>query len=221
MVNRIKQVMDYEQMSPTAFADKININRSSLTHIFSGRNQPSLDVAKKILTAFPEISTEWLIMGMGEMLQPVPEVEEKTVTVKTVDNMQQTDLFSGTEDEYTAPEEESVEENVQEQEQAEPEAGTPGVETTKVEVPAAKRYVAPEPAAPKEAEEVVEEIPAAESPKPEPVSRPTRGRARASESHIQAAGQRRDRISNSPSDKKLVKIVFFYDDRSFEEYRPS
>ncbi len=223
MVDRIKQVMDYEQMSPTAFADKININRSSLTHIFSGRNQPSLDVAKKILTAFPEISTEWLIMGMGEMLQPVPEVEEKTVTVKTVDNMQQTDLFSGTEDEYTAPGEESVEENVQEQEQeeAEPEAGTPGVETTKVEVPAAKRYVTPEPAAPKEAEEVVEEIPAAESPKPEPVSRPTRGRARASESHIQAAGQRRDRISNSPSDKKLVKIVFFYDDRSFEEYRPS
>ena len=90
MVDRIKQVMEYEQMSPTAFADKININRSSLTHIFSGRNQPSLDVAKKILTAFPEISTEWLIMGMGEMLQPVPEVEEKTVTVKTVDNMQQT-----------------------------------------------------------------------------------------------------------------------------------
>ena len=206
-------------MSPTAFADKININRSSLTHIFSGRNQPSLDVAKKILTAFPEISTEWLIMGMGEMLQPVPEVEEKTVTVKTVDNMQQTDLFSGTEDEYTAPEEESVEENVQEQ--AEPEAGTPGVETTKVEVPAAKRYVAPEPAAPKEAEEVVEEVPAVEPPKPEPLPRPTRGRARASESHIQAAGQRRDRISNSPSDKKLVKIVFFYDDRSFEEYRPS
>jgi len=86
-------------MSPTAFADKINVNRSSLTHIFSGRNQPSLDIAKKILIAFPEISTEWLIMGMGNMIQDVPVPTETPVPVKNVDNMQQTDLFSGTEDE--------------------------------------------------------------------------------------------------------------------------
>ena len=88
-------------MSPTAFADKININRSSLTHIFSGRNQPSLDVAKKILIAFPEISTEWLIMGMGNMIQEVPAPADTPTPVKTVDNMQQTDLFSGTEDGLT------------------------------------------------------------------------------------------------------------------------
>ena len=47
MVDRIRKVMEYYQMSPTNFADTIDINRSSLTHIFSGRNQPSLDVAKK------------------------------------------------------------------------------------------------------------------------------------------------------------------------------
>ena len=89
-------------MSPTAFADTIDINRSSLTHIFSGRNQPSLDVAKKILTAFPEISTEWLIMGVGNMLQNVPAQkpvlpDDIPVSVSTVDNMQQTDLFSAME----------------------------------------------------------------------------------------------------------------------------
>lgn len=195
MVDRIKQVMEYEQMSPTAFADKININRSSLTHIFSGRNQPSLDVAKKILVAFPEISTEWLIMGMGEMLQPVSAEPEKLVT-KTVDNMQQTDLFSGTEDAVaeddvtSTPDTESMEKLDE-------------VEET-IETPEQQSHV----------EEKVPEVVV-------PAPRPVRGRGRASESHNSASGQRRERILNSPSDKKLVKIVFFYEDRSFEEYRPS
>mgnify|MGYP002708761538 CR=1 FL=1 len=59
--------MDEQQMTPSQFAEAIEINRSTLTHLFSGRNQPSLDIARKILNAFPEISTEWLIMGVGPM----------------------------------------------------------------------------------------------------------------------------------------------------------
>lgn len=196
MVDRIKQVMDYEQMSPTAFADKININRSSLTHIFSGRNQPSLDVAKKILKAFPEISTEWLIMGMGNMLQPVPEAVETPVQVKTVDNMQQTDLFSGTEDD--------VENDV-----VTPE---PVVDSVNKGEDVEATSVVPE--SPSQVEDKVSEVAA-------PAPRPVRGRGRTSESNNSGSVTRRDRISNSQSDKKLVKIVLFYEDRSFEEYRPS
>ena len=198
MVERIKQVMDYEQMSPTAFADKININRSSLTHIFSGRNQPSLDVAKKILIAFPEISTEWLIVGMGNMIQDVPAQSDSITSVKTVDNMQQTDLFSGTEDAVeegtVAPESETDSMNSEEE-----------VEET---------VVAPEPQP--QVEDKTPEVAVAA-----PAPRPARSRGRASESHNSASAPRRDRIFNSQSDKKLVKIVFFYEDRSFEEYRPS
>ena len=69
MIDRIKQVMDYSQLSTTTFADTIGISRSGLTHLLTGRNQPSLDVARKILAKFPEISTEWLIMGMGDMFR--------------------------------------------------------------------------------------------------------------------------------------------------------
>lgn len=209
MVERIKQVMDYEQMSPTAFADKINVNRSSLTHIFSGRNQPSLDIAKKILTAFPEISTEWLIMGMGEMLQPVVAESEKPIT-KTVDNMQQTDLFSGTEDAYEEPAPEIHEEHVEEApvipSDEEPATNPTNGKVEKdspAEVPVEEPVVAAEP-----------------QPKNETITRPTRGRSRVSDSRISVATPRRERISNSQDDKKLVKIVFFYEDRSFEEYFP-
>jgi len=67
MVERIKQILEYYKLSPASFAEQIGINRSNLTHLFSGRNQPSLDLAKKILHCYPDIKTEWLIMGVGEM----------------------------------------------------------------------------------------------------------------------------------------------------------
>jgi DNA-binding XRE family transcriptional regulator len=79
MIDRIKQIMEHYQMSPASFAEQIGINRSNLTHLFSGRNQPSLELAKKILHCYPEIKTEWLIMGVGEMMR---SVEEKELNVK-------------------------------------------------------------------------------------------------------------------------------------------
>jgi transcriptional regulator with XRE-family HTH domain len=69
MVDRIKQILEFYNLSPALFAEQIGINRSNLTHLFSGRNQPSLDLAKKILHCYPDIKTEWLIMGVGEMFR--------------------------------------------------------------------------------------------------------------------------------------------------------
>ncbi|MDR2979140.1 MAG: helix-turn-helix domain-containing protein [Bacteroidales bacterium] len=69
MTDRIKAVQDYLGLSTAQFADKIGLNRSNLTHIYSGRNQPSLDVTKKILNTVKEINPEWLVMGNGEMFK--------------------------------------------------------------------------------------------------------------------------------------------------------
>ena len=79
IIDRIKQIMEYYQLAPASFAEQIGINRSNLTHLFSGRNQPSLDLAKKILHSYPEIKTEWLIMGVGEMMR---SNEEKELNIK-------------------------------------------------------------------------------------------------------------------------------------------
>jgi len=83
--------MDKEQLSPAQLAERLDINRSNLTHLFSGRNQPSLDLAKKILHAFPEISTEWLIMGVGSMKR-IDTGGNKPL--KQPDNSGELDLFS-------------------------------------------------------------------------------------------------------------------------------
>jgi len=69
MVDRIKHIMEFYKLTPASLAEQIGINRSNLTHLFSGRNQPSLELAKKILHCYPDIKTEWLIMGVGEMFR--------------------------------------------------------------------------------------------------------------------------------------------------------
>lgn len=113
MVDRIKQVMEHYEETPAGFAEKIGVNRSNLTHLFSGRNQPSLDFAKKVLVAYPEVSTEWLIMGVGKMIKDpdeAPVVKREFI---------QTDLFDALDDDETLkrepepePEVETVEETI-------------------------------------------------------------------------------------------------------------
>ena len=65
--------------SPSQFADEIGLKRSSLSHILSGRNNPSLDVVLKIKTRFNEINTDWLLFGVGsEMVGSGGIVQEKS-----------------------------------------------------------------------------------------------------------------------------------------------
>jgi len=56
-------------MSPTRFADSIQVQRSGISHILSGRNKPSLYFVMKILSSYPEINSDWLLFGKGEMFQ--------------------------------------------------------------------------------------------------------------------------------------------------------
>lgn len=71
MVNRIKVLAAHFNLSPTAFADRIEVARPVISHIFSERNRPSLEVIQKIGLAFPDLSLEWLLYGKGEMLIPL------------------------------------------------------------------------------------------------------------------------------------------------------
>ena len=67
MKDRIKLVMEKENLTPTQFADRLQINRAVISHILNGRNNPSLDVVTKILSEMDYISPEWLLSGKGEM----------------------------------------------------------------------------------------------------------------------------------------------------------
>ncbi len=67
MIERIKKIMESENMSAGKFADEIGIIGSRLSHYLSGRNNVSLDLVMKILERFRGINPEWLMFGRGEM----------------------------------------------------------------------------------------------------------------------------------------------------------
>lgn len=86
---RITKVIEYSRLTPSEFADEIDVQRSSISHITSGRNKPSLEFIIKIKSRFPEILWDWLVTGEGEMLksdlqeiikpssEPIESTEEK------------------------------------------------------------------------------------------------------------------------------------------------
>jgi len=69
MKERIIHIMEKEGLTSSKFAESIGIQRAAMSHIISGRNNPSLDVVTKILYRYPTISPEWLLMGKGEMFK--------------------------------------------------------------------------------------------------------------------------------------------------------
>lgn len=70
---RLHKIMEYHDLSAASFADRIDVGRSSISHLLSGRNKPSLDFVMKIVNAFPDVELYWLLNGKGSF----PKKEEK------------------------------------------------------------------------------------------------------------------------------------------------
>ena len=70
ILNRIKKIIEENNLSNSEFAEKIGIPKSSVTHLLSERNNPSLDIIIKISEAFENISTDYLIFGQENQVKP-------------------------------------------------------------------------------------------------------------------------------------------------------
>jgi DNA-binding XRE family transcriptional regulator len=194
MVDRIKLIMEYKQLTPAQFAEAIGINRSNLTHLFSGRNLPSLELVRKILTTFPEISTEWLIMNVGNMLTSAnqnfdfvdtPNITKITGKPETPKMVVQPDLFQ---------ESLSGETNIPtEKENSE---ATSDSEEVMNDIPVEK-----------EKEVVIESV----NKVPDDVPSVT---VHLEEKTIDTA------LPVAPQNKKIEKVIFFYNNKTFDTYYP-
>jgi len=60
--------MKQENVSASKFADDIGVQRSSISHILSERNKPSLELIQKILNKYPKVNPEWLLTGKFTVL---------------------------------------------------------------------------------------------------------------------------------------------------------
>lgn len=158
MINRINLILRAKNITAKQFAEEIGIQPSGMSHIMSGRNNPSLEFVSKVIRRYPEIDANWLLLGKGEMYGIVESEKWKVESEK--------------------------------REQAEP-----------------TLFSEPDPLP--EPEE--DDIPLSQSQVTD--SSPT-------------LGEQLECLDKEPAPiiadkRRLVKILFFYDDRTFEEYRPS
>ncbi|WP_422080324.1 helix-turn-helix domain-containing protein [Ulvibacterium sp.] len=62
---RLRKLLRYYDLSASAFADRIGVQRSSISHLLTGRNKPSLEFVLKVVDTFPEVDLYWLVKGKG------------------------------------------------------------------------------------------------------------------------------------------------------------
>lgn len=147
--------MAYLKLTAGALAESIGVQPSSVSHILSGRNKPSLDFVNKLLVAFPQLNYDWLVNGRGSMLKKTSELGEAS------------DLFSFAE---------QVNDNIDASQ-----AGA--IEESPRRTVARKAKSQSKPRSDKEPEENFKE-------------------------------------HKARSDRKISKVILFYEDGSFEEFSP-
>jgi transcriptional regulator with XRE-family HTH domain len=97
MQDRLIKFLEHLNISAARFSDEIGIQKSSLSHVLSGRNKPSYDFINKILGRYPELNANWLISGKGAMILNHPDFNYKSQSAKYPKTEQNNDLFSGVE----------------------------------------------------------------------------------------------------------------------------
>ncbi|KUJ62939.1 DNA-binding protein [Flavobacteriaceae bacterium CRH] len=103
-VKRLEIILDYYTLNASSFADKIGVQRSSMSHLLSGRNKPSLDFVMKIMEVFPDVDLYWILNGKGTFpkseetiiskVEEILDIEKYSVPIPSNENIVSSDLFS-------------------------------------------------------------------------------------------------------------------------------
>ena len=72
---RVDAIIKSMNLSARQFAEQIHVQPGTISNMMAGRNNPSLEVMKRIMLRYPTINPEWLIAGQGEMFRTVPGQE--------------------------------------------------------------------------------------------------------------------------------------------------
>ena len=177
--DRFTKILEYSGFTASEFADEIDVQRSSISHIISGRNKPSLEFIVKIKNRFPEISWDWIILGQGEMLQNNSALSTSESKINLKEENSSPDLFTLIDEDYKN--EIFIQENLQKE--------TP------------REFNTPFP-----------------TPKKEKISDSQRLEVQEDISEVQNIVNQS--ITNLPTENKIKRIVFFYENGKFEAFEP-
>ncbi|MDO4229473.1 MAG: helix-turn-helix transcriptional regulator [Capnocytophaga sp.] len=85
-IKRLQEVMNYYNINASSLADMLDIQRSSISHLLSERNKPSLEFIMKLIEQFPEVDFHWITQGKGNFPTEIdtnPKIEEKKSIMQT------------------------------------------------------------------------------------------------------------------------------------------
>lgn len=93
ILTRLKEIITFSGLSVRAFSIKCGISQTTLDKQVKGLRSVSLETIIGTLYAFPEISSEWLMRGDGEMLKQqevnTKELERINKLNNVVDSLQE------------------------------------------------------------------------------------------------------------------------------------
>ena len=177
--DRFTKILEYSGFTASEFADEIDVQRSSISHIITGRNKPSLEFIVKIKNRFPEIRWDWIILGQGEMLQNNSALSTSESKINLEEENSSPDLFTLIDEDYKN--EIFIQENLQKETPRESNTSFP-------------------------------------TPKKEKISDSQRLEVQEDISEVQNIVNQS--ITNSTTENKIKRIVFFYENRKFEAFEP-
>ena len=207
MIDRINLLMKAKNVTAKQFAEEIGIQPSGMSHILSGRNNPSLDFVMKVVKRWPEVNINWLMFGKGEMYATVPLNVAEHPTSETVQqterhDVEQYDLFEQPQP-PTPQANKVVERSIPVASPSQPE---------QVAVVATELSAAPQ-------EDTSAAIPLAQ---PAAVGREAVNAtsAQPAENAVETAQPSPTVVQPTQKRKKVVKMIVMYDDHTFAEYYP-
>lgn len=93
-IKRLEIILEYYGLNASSFADRIGVQRSSLSHLLSGRNKPSLDFILKILDVFPDVDLYWILNGKGTFPKNTAHVNSKENALEEVEKQRSVTPFN-------------------------------------------------------------------------------------------------------------------------------
>ena len=81
-ISRLNEIMVNNNLNSASFAEQIGVQRSSVSHVMSKRNKPSLDFILKIVNSFEEVTLDWLLFDNNLMPSPSSKSDSKFVKTK-------------------------------------------------------------------------------------------------------------------------------------------
>lgn len=88
MKDRLAQFLRLERLTAVKFAEIMEVQPSSISHLLSGRNKPNFEFISRILLRFPNLNPDWIINGIGSVyksnqagsVRDVTSVDDSEVT---------------------------------------------------------------------------------------------------------------------------------------------